>query len=164
MEPKLAGQHFPNHKASCEQLTKPDTYSTYFHMRNYSSQPLTCRLRRVLTNCSEKGAKSMVTHWASRQWVARVQAFCKAADHSPGPVRRTQQAATKKSLRLNRSWFNRMNRALGNGSCQDVCCTCSVRQSVHYFPLLSESTTEENTALYRVGHVLKEQLVQIQVV
>ena len=53
---------------------------------------------------------------------------------------------------------------LGSRSCQDVRCTRSVRQSVQYFSLTSESTTKENTALYKVGHVLKEQLVQIQLV
>lgn len=51
---------------------------------------------------------------------------------------------------------------LGSWSCQDVRCTCSVRQSGQYFSLISESTTEENTSLYKVGHILKEQLVQIQ--
>jgi len=53
---------------------------------------------------------------------------------------------------------------LGSRSRQDVHCTCSLRQSVQYFSLISESTTEENTALYKVGHILNEQLVQIQLV
>lgn len=53
---------------------------------------------------------------------------------------------------------------LGSGFCQDVRCTHSVTHSAQYSSLISESTTEANTALYKVGHILKEQLVQIQLV
>lgn len=91
MQPKLAGQQFPSREASCEQLTKPDTHSTYFHY-NCSSYPLTCKHRRVLTNWSEAGAKSTARHWASKQRIACVKAFCEVADHSPGPADRTWRA------------------------------------------------------------------------
>lgn len=46
MEPKMTGQYFWSHDASCKQLTKPDAHSPYFHC-TCSSQPLPHEHRRV---------------------------------------------------------------------------------------------------------------------